>query len=188
MTFEEFAKVSAALQEAYPREKILQTQTAIEFWFRQLQDIPYQDMVLAVNTWVETSRWSPTIADLREKAAEVRLGDVPDWSEAWERVLYVIRRYGPYRQQEAMAALDETTRTVVRRLGFMALCASENTAADRANFRQIYSTLADRTRKHDQLSGPVRRALEEAGRFRPGIGPGYNTHRADTSSGMIETV
>ena len=187
MTKEEFARVADAIKTYYPREKVIPNEAAMELWFRQLADIDYPSMCLALNKWVETSRWSPTIADLREKAAEVRLGDVPDWSEAWERVLYVIRRYGPYRQREAMAALDETTRTVVRRLGFMALCASENTAADRANFRQIYSTLADRTRKHDQLSGPVRRALEEAGRFRLGIGPGYNTHRADTSSGMIET-
>lgn len=180
MTKEEFARVADAIKTYYPREKVIPNEAAMELWYRQLRDVDYEAMCIALNTWVATNRWSPTIADLREKAAEVQLGDVTDWSEAWEQVLYVIRRYGPYRQQEAMAALDETTRTVVKRLGFMYLCGSENTAADRANFRAIYTSLAERTRKRDQLPPSVRKALEAYGVKVPGIGPGYN-------SGMIET-
>lgn len=161
MTFDEFAHVSAALQEAYPRENILQSQSAIELWFRQLSDIPYEAMMLAVNKWIETNRWSPTIADLREQSAAIMLGEIPDWSEAWEKVLLAIRKFGPYRYHEAMDSLDDLTATTVRRLGFNSLCMSENLAADRANFRTIYTNLATRGRQLEQLPGSVRDAIKK---------------------------
>ena len=164
MTKIEFAKIAAAICAYYPQGNILPNEAAAELWFRQLEDIPYETAVVALNKWVATNKRPPTIADIREAALEVSTDAIPDWSEAWETVLSAIRRFGPYRQEEAMASLDDMTRTVVRRLGFMTLCSSENIAADRANFRTIYQVVAERRRKDAQLPEPLRLAIESSRR------------------------
>ena len=160
MTYKEFAKMAAAMRAYYPREKILPDNASRDLWYKHLEDIPYETAVVALNKWVSVNKWPPTIADLREAALEVSTDAIPDWSEAWETVLNAIRRFGPYRQTEAMESLDDMTRTVVRRLGFMTLCSSENVAADRANFRTIYQIMAERTRREAQLPEPLRLAIE----------------------------
>lgn len=174
MTKIEFAKIAAAIKTYYPQANILPNEAAAELWFRQLEDIPYQTATVALNKWVSVNKWPPTIADIREAALEVSTAEIPDWSEAWEQVLTALRRFGPYRQAEAMASLDEITRTVVRRLGFMNLCASENIAADRANFRTIYQVVAERRRKEEQLPEALRAAIrsnrEQIERIRAGEG------------------
>lgn len=160
MTKIEFAKIAAAIRAYYPQGNILPNEAAAELWFRQLEDIPYQTAVIALNKWVAVNKWPPSIADIREAALDVSTDAIPDWSEAWETVLNAIRRFGPYRQTEAMKSLDDMTRTVVRRLGFMTLCSSENVAADRANFRTIYQIMAERKRRDAQLPEPLRLAIE----------------------------
>ena len=162
MTYKEFAKMAAAMRAYYPREKILPDDASRDLWYKHLEDIPYETAVVALNKWVATNKWPPTIADLREAALDVSTDAIPDWSEAWETVLSAIRRFGPYRQEEAMDSLDDMTRTVVRRLGFMTLCSSENIAADRANFRTIYQVVAERKRKDAQLPEPLRLAIESS--------------------------
>lgn len=164
MTRIEFAKIGAAIRAYYPQGNILPTEAAAELWFRQLADIPYETAVVALNKWVAVNKWPPSIADIREAALDVSTDAIPDWSEAWETVLNAIRRFGPYRQTEAMESLDDMTRTVVRRLGFMTLCSSENVAADRANFRTIYQIMAERKRRDAQLPEPLRLAIESSRR------------------------
>ena len=186
MTKIEFAKIAAAIRAYYPQGNILPNEAAAELWFRQLEDIPYETAVVALNKWVAVNKWPPTIADIREAALEVSTDAIPDWSEAWERVLSAIRRYGPYRQAEAMESLDDMTRTVVRRLGFMTLCSSENIAADRANFRTIYQIMAERKRKEEQLPEALRAAIrsnrEQIERIRAGEGlPRIGTLNKDGS-------
>lgn len=52
-----------------------------------MQDIPYDIAKLVLNKWVATNKWSPTIADIREQAAEITNGKQADWSEGWEKVV-----------------------------------------------------------------------------------------------------
>lgn len=152
MTDMEFSKFSMALKTYYPRENLLPNPQSMELWFAQLQDIPYEVAELALNKWVAVNKWSPSIADIREMAAEITKGQIKDWGEGWEQVMTAIRKYGSYNQVAAMDSLDDLTRQTVKRLGYMNLCRSENISADRANFRMIYEQLAERTKKENQIS------------------------------------
>lgn len=160
MTREEFGMFASALRTYYPRETLLPNPQAAELWFRQLQDIPFQIAEASLNKWVATNKWSPSIADIREMAASVQHGDIPDWSEAWEAVMLAIRRFGSYQEGEALASLDELTRTAVKRLGFRNICLSENITADRANFRTTYEILVNRKQKEQQISLPLRELIQ----------------------------
>lgn len=151
MTKQEFALFAAALRTYYPKENILPNQQAMELWYRELQDIAFPVIEAGLRQWVATNKWSPSIADIREMVTAVQHGNLPDWGEGWEKVLKAIRYFGSYGETEALAGMDEITRTCVQRLGFRNLCMSENINADRANFRMIYEQLAERKKKESVL-------------------------------------
>lgn len=71
MTKQEFSKIAMAIKTYYPNTQILPNNAAMELWYQQLQDIPYNVCTLAVNKWVAINKWSPTIADIREYAAGI---------------------------------------------------------------------------------------------------------------------
>lgn len=160
MTRKEFAFLAAALKTYYPREALLPNDQAMELWYRQLEDIPYKIAEASLNKWVATNKWSPSIADLRELSSGIQFGEVPDWGEGWKLLQRAISKYGSYRQQEAMAMLDDLTRQTVERLGFRNLCLSENQETDRANFRMIFEQLANRKRQEAQLPKALQELIE----------------------------
>lgn len=123
----------------------------MELWYKQLQDIPYNVAEVTLNKWVATNKWSPSIADIREQATIITQGAAKDWGDAWNEVLKAISYYGSYREDEALESLDETTRRVVKRLGFRNLCMSEEIQVDRANFRMIYEQQIERDKQDAQL-------------------------------------
>jgi hypothetical protein len=162
MTKSEFAKFAAALRTYYPRETmLLPNHQAAELWYHQLKDIDYKVAELTLNKWVALNKWSPSIAEIRENAMEISLGPMKSWSDAWEEVKEAMRKYGRYEAEKAMSSLDDITRETVRRLGFNRLCESTNQVADRANFRDIYTEIAEDNRKNRQLPDVIRLAIEE---------------------------
>ena len=151
MNKKEFAIFASALRTYYPKENILPNEQALELWFKQLQDIPYDVAEVTLNKWVATNKWSPSIADIREQATDLTQGGAKDWGDAWQDVLRAISKYGSYEELKALESLDETTRKVVKRLGFRNLCFSEEIQVDRANFRMIYEQQLQRDKQDAQL-------------------------------------
>lgn len=151
MTKSEFGKFAAALKTYYPREQLLPNREALELWYNQLSDLPYDLAEIALQKWVATEKWSPSISEIREITSAIANGDIPDWGQAWETVQRAIRRYGSYQPQEAYEMMDEVSRTVVKQMGWRNLCFSENEAADRANFRMMYERAAERKKLDNQL-------------------------------------
>nr|DAM60616.1 MAG TPA: replisome organizer [Caudoviricetes sp.] len=161
MDKKEFALFASALRTYYSKENLLPNSQAMELWFRQLMDIPYPVAEATLNKWVATNKWSPSIAEIRELAAEIQNGKLPDWGEAWEETCKAISRYGYYRPKEALASLGPLTRKTVERLGFTNLCLSENPTADRANFRQCYEIVAKREQEAQVLSLPLQQIIQQ---------------------------
>lgn len=161
MDKKQFSMFVMALRTYYPKENILPNNQAVELWFRQLQDIPYQVAEASLNKWVATNKWSPSIADIREMASTIQEGELPDWGDGWEQVLMAIRKYGMYRIGDAMETFDPLTKKCVERLGFRNLCMSENINQDRANFRMIYEQLAERKKKDAQIPMQLHQLIGE---------------------------
>lgn len=160
MNKQEFGAFASALRTYYSKEKLLPNAQAMELWFRQLQDIPYQMANAVLAKWVATNKWSPSIADIREAVAEIQNGGpAPDWGEGWEQAMTAIRRFGSYAEAEAMESMPPLVRETVRRLGYRELCLSENQVADRANFRQVYEILTKRQTEDRKIPLPVREQI-----------------------------
>lgn len=159
MDKKEFSTFVMALRTYYPKEQILPNEQAMALWFRELRDIPADVAEATLRKWVSTNKWSPSIAEIRAEAATIQNGKIPDWTEAWERVLTAVSRYGMYRVEEALDSLDPLTRRVIGRVGFKRLCMSTNEVAERANFRNCYEQIAEREHERQLLALPLQESM-----------------------------
>ncbi len=142
---QEFATLVLAMQAMYGDE-FIGTEEAMNVWFALLHDLDYQILSKALQKYMLTNKFKPTVAELREIYANLICPVVSDWSEGWEMVSKAIGQYGMYRTEEAMESFDEVTREAVKRLGFQNICLSENIVADRARFAEIYQAIQWRKR------------------------------------------
>ena len=142
---QEFATLVLAMQAMYGDE-FIGTEEAMDVWFALLHDLDYQILSKALQKYMLTNKFKPTVAELREIYANLICPVVSDWSEGWEMVSKAIGQYGMYRTEEAMESFDEVTREAVKRLGFQNICLSENIVADRARFAEIYQAIQWRKR------------------------------------------
>lgn len=180
MTKGEFATWTMALKTYYPKENLLPNQQAMELWYRELSDIPYEVAETVLRKWVATNKWSPSIAEIRESTATILNGEQLTWGEAWERALNAVRRYGSYNKQEALDSLDPLTRRCVENIGYMDLCMSENIMVERAHFQKIFEIYAQREQTAQKLPAPLRDTIEKLTAGTPGgmlkLGGGKNGH------------
>ena len=163
MTKREFAMLAMAMQSFYPKEKLLETNEAKSLWFSQLEDIPYDVAETGLEKWVATHKWSPSVADIREMAADVIAPEIPDWGQAWGEVLKAISLYGHDRGKEAMEYLPKLAAETVDRMGWYNLCVSENISVERANFRQIYESLVEKEKEQAKLPPALKEKIKMLG-------------------------
>lgn len=154
MSFEEFKILVKGMKSIWPSEKFLPDGESVKIWYRLLKDLPYNVANVAIQKYALTNKFPPSIAEIREQAAEVTDKSLEaDWGNAWNQVTRAIQNYGMWGTEKAMESMDEITRECVMRLGWKELCMSENPTADRANFRMIYEQL--RTKKREEATIPL---------------------------------
>ena len=161
MDKKQFAIFASALKTYYPRENLLPNQQAMELWYRELSDIPYEVAEAVLRKWVATNKWSPSIADIRESTSTMLNGEQLTWGEAWERALDAVRRYGYINQQAALDSLDPITRRCVENIGYLDLCKSENIMVERAHFQKIFEIYSQRELTNQRMSLPLAEAIEK---------------------------
>lgn len=159
MEFDKFKVLIKGLKAVYTSERFLPDADSVKIWYSMLKDIPYEVLNVAIQKYIMTEKFPPTIADLRALTSETLEGKPLDWGKAWETVLDSVRKYGWYRQAEGKAVLDDLTREAVNRIGYEKICVSENIVADRANFRTIYEGLLEEKTRQNKISAKVQ-ALE----------------------------
>lgn len=115
MTIKEFAQIAAAIKTYFPRESILPTEKAMELWYMELNDLPYDTANLALRMYVATNKFPPTIADIRECAAKLsrgaQEGELNEMA-AWQMVLKAMRN-SIYHSEEEFAKLPPTVQKAV---------------------------------------------------------------------------
>lgn len=114
-----------------------------EAYTRMTEDIPEGVLCRAVENVIKISRFMPTVAEIREEAGKILKAAtgtrmvLPE--EEWGKVLWAIAAVGPYRipvmedkdpleTNEFPVWDNETTARAVKKLGWLLLCNSENTA------------------------------------------------------------
>lgn len=158
MTREEFDKLMRGIKAAYTNSNFMSNPDSEGVWYRFLKNIDYSLAEAAAYKHIADCKFPPTIAEILEQCSSIAIPDEINWLDGWRKVQKAIGRYGYDRSTEAIAAIKESDVTageVAERLGWMNLCMSENSAVDRANFRQGYEAILNRKREKLKLSGGV---------------------------------
>lgn len=158
MKHSEVAEIVAMLLQAYPQAQFGPASSAM--YERMLVDLDPATALEAVQRLMRTSKWLPTIAEIRTTAADVRHGPKRLGAEAWGDVTEAVRRVGAYRPPPAFT--DSLVTDCVGMLGWRNLCLGANDAADRARFIELYDGLVDR-RRADVVAGKALPAPSGAG-------------------------
>lgn len=171
----------AFLQLAYTRDL---SEEQLDFYVEMLRDIDPAILETAVRKLIQTSKFLPTIAEIRSAAATLEglaCGTAElDADEAWGQVQRAIHSVGYYARPEFDSeALMET----VDSLGWQEICQTpvEDTPILRAQFRRAYEqNLARRAEKKEfrraiiqggnqkKIAGAVRMLTEKMNMNQPG--------------------
>lgn len=158
MTKEEFLIISRAIRAVYPN--MLADDGAKDVWFSMLSDLPYTQVSVALQTHMMTSKFPPTIADLRVNHAERHsLTDL----EAWSMVRKAIRN-GSYGAEEEFDQLPEIVQRAVGAASNLRQWAQSDSGmleTIEAHFLKSFRIQRDRATQDAQISPAVKALIAE---------------------------
>lgn len=156
MTKGQAAQAVATLVCGYPSAKWSEENASV--YETMLGDLDFEPTMAAVARIVRTSKFMPTVAEVRAAVLELRDGTGRTAEDAWGDVVAEIRRVGSYARP---VFADPVVAFTVERLGWRNLCLEgRNDASDRARFCELYGQARDKQRKETLASprlvaGPV---------------------------------
>lgn len=153
MTKEEFTKGIFFLTTAYNKDF---SQDQVSVWYEFFKDEDYEAFRKAVKRIIPLKQFMPSIAELKQEIATISNPVLQlNADEEWDNVLKAVRKYGSYRQDEAMQSLKPYTRNIARQIGYMRICQSESIQWERKEFIELFNTNKERDADTLMLSEPT---------------------------------
>lgn len=147
----EVTQLAAMLASAYPHTKFDELSSAA--YELALDDIDHEHARQAVRLLLQTCKFMPTIAEIREAVVRVRYGDPRPGGDAWGDVVAAMKRYGSYRMPPVDFQFpDAIVAQCVQAMGWRELCQSTNAVADRARFIELYDNWNRTERTRAQIA------------------------------------
>lgn len=118
----------------------------LEVWYNDFKNTPKEDFNKAIQTIRYTSKFFPSIADIKEHITKEKTSNVNTAEEEWQEVLGAVRCYGSYREEEAIASLKPYTAKVVGYIGYHRICTAtkEEQVWNKKEFIEEYNSLIDK--------------------------------------------
>lgn len=113
-------------------------------WCEMLGDLPGDVLKAAALQHASSSKWFPTVAELRGAAFAIAYPQRLTAMEAWGEVARQIRSVGSWGKPECS---NPITRQLVTEMGWLNLCVSDCPGADRARFIEAYNQLVAREKR-----------------------------------------
>jgi hypothetical protein len=151
MTETEAQRLVTVLVTAFPtvmtRLTAEQQRQTMTTYRQMLMDLDYVLANAALARLIGSTKFMPTVAEIRDTALSLSKTEQVAGGEAWGSVLKAIAREGAYRMPGTdFVFLDPVTAKCVAALGWQNLCLSDNPVAERARFIELYDKLAGRER------------------------------------------
>lgn len=141
MTKEEFANGMAFMSNIFSKDM---TAEQVGVWYSFFENDNFESFQKAVRKLAVTSKFFPSIAELKEVMAEDAVGMLTA-DQAWDGVLYAVRKYGAWQTEEAMKSLPAAVQMTVNHLGgFQRICMSEDLEWTRKDFMKAYEVNKNR--------------------------------------------
>lgn len=145
MTKAETVKLLSAISLLWPRVKDPadpeRARMGVELWHDLIGDVDYHVAMTAVKVLAVTSRYQPTIAEVRQEIARITDPE-PDLTsgQAWEAAKRAISAYGYYQESAAMRSLPPRVAQAVQAIGWQDLCGANaaTIGVERGQFCRAY--------------------------------------------------
>ena len=140
MTESDAMLIVSELMRVYPMQTV--TPETLESYAGFLADLDVRATAAAAREHIATSRFFPTIAELRIAVVEAELGLLPT-DEAYARVIHTINAVG--RNGMWITDLCPVVAEAVRAVGWSAMCMSNAPGVERAAFVKFYEAAKARS-------------------------------------------
>lgn len=142
MAQSDVARLVAEIVAAFPNPRMQVGPATVGVYCQRLADIPIEQLKAAVAHCIDRCTYFPTIAEIRTASALAKTGPKRSGLDAWGDVMGEVRRVG---YQGTPRFTDPVVTAAVRTLGgWLAICESTDTMADRAHFAKAYDSIAAR--------------------------------------------
>jgi len=169
MTPEEVSRLLVLAVANFPNLQDKDMEPTAMLWQKMLSDMPYQLAENALVKVLATSKFFPSVAEIREAASQLTQPAQMTAIDAWGEVLKAIRYYGFYREKEAMAFLPPEVANLVRKFGWREICTSEQPEVIRAQFRMAWETQAARQKELAVLPAEIREMIAGVSKMLPEV-------------------
>lgn len=112
MTREEFRILVKGMRAVYSDPKFIADKDAFDIWYSMLNDLPYDVASMAVQTYMMTEKFPPTIADIRNQCVKNQNRDEMSEAECWAIVSKAIRD-SAYHAQEHFDSFPEDIKKAI---------------------------------------------------------------------------
>ena len=163
MTPDQSKQLVGVLMAAYANSR--PTEATADIYARMIRDLDHAPAKAAVARLMTTSKFLPSIAEIRAATVDEIQGPRRTGSEAWADVISEGRRVGAYGRPEFA---DDGTAECVRQMGWSNLMRSSNDAADRARFIELYDNLS--TRQRSDMHAGRQLPAPKVGKLLTGVG------------------
>lgn len=162
MTELEALKLVKIVQSAYPRQEF--PEDTVRVYVMSLVDLPTELATRAVMELIRTSKWVPTIAEIRQRATEIGC-PMPAADEAWAEVQRAARMFSPGVVVDVQWSSDLVAEAVAMTGGLWGIAMTSRPEVLQRQFTDTYNAL--RQRRLDQLQvtpGLLAEVVEQANR------------------------
>lgn len=146
MTKQEIAQLLIIIKAVH--SNFISDVAKINVWHALIGDIAFDDAKKALYYVLNTNKFEPKPADIREVLIKSQASNIPSAGEAWGEVL---RKADIYK-----ADIDwshDLIRKAVQIIGLRTICTSEAIGVERAHFLKVYETLAVRKSQNAIMQG-----------------------------------
>ncbi len=166
MGINDFKLIVKAIKSVYGNNRIADQQ-AFNIWFDLLKDLDYTNASRALQRHMSTSKYPPTIADIREQYRILTQPNEMTGMEAWSLVSKAIRN-GIYGYEDEFARFPDLVQKAVgspEQLYIWATDEDYNEGVTRSNFLRSYDMAVEKEKENSQLPEKMREMIGDLGRM-----------------------
>lgn len=151
MTKDEFKILVKGMKAVYTQPTFIPDNDAFNVWYELLKDVDYKTCAVAIQTYMSTEKFPPTIADIREKVftnANVnQLGE----AEAWDMVRKAISD-SSYHSEERFSEFPDDVKRAVGSPSQLRIWATDTEFNDSVVQSQFLRSYRERCKKSEEFA------------------------------------
>lgn len=161
---EQFKTLVKGMKAVYSDPKFIADKDAFDVWYSLLQDLDYDMASQAVQKYMMSNRFPPTISDIREQCNDFTTPQELNEMEAWSLVSKAIRNsgYNSVEEFEKLPPIVQKAVGIPSQLRTWALDENYNEEVAMSSFQRAYKAELKRHEELQKMPQNVRNLIEKA--------------------------